>query len=153
MMRVITPAELGLDSIDLKSLGATTADLNVDATGQFQFMVVMNKSLAAGTATTGLGTIGINVYRDKEKTDVLFSQSLVQTIDTKKTTGSIGGSNEILTFGGSGAEFLGTGTLVDGAGATRVIPFIELFFSVTEVVDVVATAVGEMYLLMEGFNR
>lgn len=152
-MRIVTPAELGLDAIDLKSLDVTTSPLNVDALGQFQFMVVMKKTLAAGTATTGLGAIGINVYRDEAKTDILFSQTLVTLIDNKISTAAIGGSNEILTFGGSGAEVFGTGTLQTGVGAIRVVPFMELFFNVTEVVDVVATAVGEMYLLMEGFNR
>lgn len=152
-MRIFTPAELGLDNIDLKSVAVTTSQLNVDALGHFQFMVVMNKTLAAGTALAGLGAIGINVYRDEEKTDILFSQTLVTAINTKLSTGAIGGSNEIFTFGGSGAELFGTGTLESGVGAIRLVPFMELFFNVTEAVDVVATAVGEMYLLMEGFNR
>jgi len=152
-MRVVTPAELGLADIDLKALATTTASLNVDATGQFQFSISIEKTLAAGTATTGLVSVGVNVYRDEAKSDLIHSVVAATLINTKLSTGAIGGSSEIITFGGSGAELLGTGTLATGFGALRAIPFLELFFVVTEVVDVVATATADVYLLMEGFNR
>lgn len=152
-MRVVTAAELTLDDIDLKVQAVTSSPLIIDATGMFQFNVVMKKTLAAGTATTGLGSMGIIVYADREGNEALFSHSLANTLDLKISTGAIGGATEIVTFGGSGAEFSGSGALGTGLGAVRVIPFFSLFFNVSEAVDVVATAVGEMVCIMEGFNR
>ena len=152
MMRVVTPAELGLASIDLKALAISTATLNVDATAHFQFVVAVKKTLAAGTPTTGLASIGINVYRDEAKTDIIYSTLLATALDMKVGTIAGGDVAPLATFGGSGAEAL-NGTLRAGAGTTRIIPFVELFFEVTEVVDVVATATAGIYLFMEGFNR
>ncbi len=152
-MRVITAAELTLDDIDLQDVATTSSPLIIDATGMFQFNVVMTKTLAAGTATTGLGSMGMIVYRDREGTDVIFVQSIGNTIDLKIDSGALGGTREIVTFGGSGAEYSGSGGLGSGLGAVRVIPFFSLFFNVSEAVDVVASAVGDMVCLMEGFNR
>lgn len=151
-MRIVTPADLGMADIDLKALAITTASLNYDASGQFQFDVAIKKTLAAGTPTTGLASIGINVYRDEAKTDLIYSTNLAASMDMKVATVAGGDAANVVTFGGSGAEAIG-GTLKTGAGSARVIPFVELVFEVTEVIDVVATATADIYLLVEGFNR
>ena len=153
MGRVVTAAELTLDAIDLKSLATTSSPLIIDATGMFQFNVVMSKTLSAGSPSTGLGSVGIIVYQDREGNIPLFSHAIGGTIDLKIDSTALGGEREIITFGGSGAELSGSGTLSTGIGAVRVIPFFSLFFTVSEVVDVVATAVGDVVCLMEGFNR
>lgn len=153
MSRTFTAEDLGLDNIDLKALATTTSPLIIDASGHFQFQITMSKTLAAGTATTGLGSLGIIVYRDLEGTDAIFSHALLNTIDLKLDSTAIGGTREIVTIGGSGGENSGSGTLTTGAGAIRIVPYFQLFFTVTEVVDVVATAIGDVVCQMEGFNR
>ena len=151
-MKIVTPSELGLSGIDLKTTAVTTATLNFDASGQFQFTAAIKKTLSAGTPTTGLAKIGINVYRDEGKTDLIYATDLVTSFSTKVATVAGGDAAQLVTWGGSGAEAIG-GTLRAGAGSSRVIPFFELVFEVTEVIDVVATATGDIYLLVEGFNR
>jgi hypothetical protein len=152
MMKIVTPAELGLANIDLKAAATTVSSLNFDALDGFQFTAAIKKTLSAGVATTGLATVGMNVYRDKAKTDFIYSTFLATSLDMKVGTLAEGDAAPLVTWGGSGGEAL-NGTLRSGAGANRIIPFIELFFVVTEVVDIVATATGDVYLLVEGFNR
>lgn len=152
-MKVITAEELELDNVDLKSLGTTTSPLIIEAPKQFQFQVVMSKALAAGVATAGLGSIGMLLFRDKEGTDPLFSHPIANTIDLKLDSSDPGGETEVVTFGATGAEISGSGTLGAGLGAVRIIPYLQLFFEVSEAVDVVATAVGDIQILMEGFKR
>lgn len=152
-MRHFTAADLGLGNIDLQVLATTTSPLIIPAPDQFQFQAVMSKTLAAGTAITGLGSIGFLCFSDAAGLNAIFSQALVNTIDLKLDSTAVGGTREVVTFGASGAENSGSGALASGAGAARVIPFIQLFFTVSEVVDVVATAVGDMTFQMEGFNR
>lgn len=148
-MRVLTPADLTMAAIDLKDAATTTAGLIIDATGMFQFQVNIAFTFAAGTPTTGAATFGFKLYRDLLGADQIGETvSLVSVINTK-----VVGTGECYTFGGGGAEAFGSGTLVTGVGAYRVIPFIEPFFTVDTVVDVVATATADIYFSMEGFNR
>ncbi len=153
MGRVITAAELELDAIDLKVEATTSSPLIIDATGMFQFMITMSKTLAAGSPTAGLGSIGLIAYRDKEGLEALFSHSIINTIDLKIDSTALGGSREVATWGASGAEASGSGAIATGVGAVRVIQFFSLFFTVSEAVDVVATAIGDVICSMEGFNR
>jgi hypothetical protein len=93
------------------------------------------------------------VYRDKEGAEALFAHAIVSTIDLKIDSTALGGTREIATWGGSGAEHSGSGGLAVGIGAVRVIPFFSLFFNVSVAVDVVASAIGDVVCVMEGFNR
>lgn len=151
-MKILTPSELGLADIDLKTTAVSTATLVVDALTEFQFTVAIKKTLAAGTPTTGLAKIGINVYRDLAKTDLIYATDLATAFSTKVATVAGGDAAQLVTWGGSGGEAMG-GTLRAGAGANRIMPFFELVFEVTEVVDVVATGTADIYLLVEGFTR
>lgn len=151
-MKIVTPSELGLSGIDLKAAAETVSSLIYDATFDFQFTLAIKKTLAAGSPTTGLAKVGINVYRDLAGTDLIYSTNLASSFDLKTATAAEGDAAQLVTWGGSGAESQG-GTLKAGGGANRIMPFFKVFFEVTEVIDVVATATGDVYLLVEGFNR
>lgn len=148
-MRTFTPADLALSGINLKSLGTTTSMLKIptEEGGFFQFSVHVLKALAAGTPTTGLASLGVNLFTGPAGATALVPVTGVTTINTKVATG------EIWTFGGAGSAIKGTGAKSTDADALKVIEWLQLFFVVDEVVNVVATATASIYLQMHGYRR
>lgn len=146
-MRTFTPADLGMASINLKSLATTTSSLKVPVGDFFQFGVHILKTLAAGTPTTGLASVGVNLYTGPTGATALVPATGATLINTKTALG------ELWTFGGAGSAIGPSGTKSNTSDALKVCEWIELFFTVTEVVDVVATATADIYLQAEGYSR
>lgn len=147
-MRIVTPTDLGIDAVDLKSVADTTSGLIFPAEGHFQFILSLTIS-SAGAGTTGLAAWTLEIFRDEGGTDLIHEVQTVTAIDTKAN----GTSYSVYTFGGGGADVF-NGTLATGGGAVgRVTPFVRATLNVTEASDAAGAATGSAYLLAEGYNR
>lgn len=146
-MRTWTPGDLVMEGIDLKTVATTTSGIKIPVSEFFQFSLHVLVTLAAGTPTTGLASLGVNPFTGAAGATALVPVIGVSSMNTKVADG------EIWTFGGAGAAVGPTGTLEPESDTLKVLEWIQVFLDVTEAVDVVATATADVYLQAEGYTR
>lgn len=145
-MRIWTPTDLTMSSINLKSVATTTAGIIIPAERLFQFTFSAKFTVTGGPGTTGLASWIVDIFADEGGSVLLHSITAVTAINTK-----VDATYSMFTFGGAGAVPW-NGTMATGADALKVCPYVRPRFAVTEVSDA-TTATADVYVIADGWER
>lgn len=146
-MRTLTPADLEMSAVDLKSASTYAAPNIIDVQDFFQFRLSLAFTVAGGPGSTGLAKWVIESYDPAG--NLIDTIDLVTGISTKTT-----GTYAWCGFGGAGAPTPNDGTLATGAEAFgKVLAAIKPKLVITEVNDASGAATASAYLQMDGYIR